>query len=172
MFQYGDSLPDFIAGFGPTADMPYLADLARLEAARTRAYHAADACPLAPQALADLADTDLLAARLSLHPSVNTVASRYPVTAIWAMNMNLQPLAEIVDWRGDDVVIARPAMDVEVRRFPTGTADFIDALRHAPLGDAAAHAVRAHPDIDITTTFAALLAAGVFVAFDLERRMQ
>jgi hypothetical protein len=170
MFQYGDSLPDFIAGFEPAADMPYLADLARLEAARTRAYHAADACPLAPQALADLADTNLLAARLSLHPSITVIASRYPVAAIWAMNTDLQPIAEITDWRGDDVVIARPAMDVEVRRFPTGTADFVDALRHVPLGEAAAQTVCGHPDIDLTATFATLLAAGVFIAFDLERR--
>ena len=36
MFEYGDELPDFIAGFPPAADVPYLADVARLEIAWSR----------------------------------------------------------------------------------------------------------------------------------------
>ncbi len=43
LMTYGDDFPDFIADFEPAAELPYLADVARLEAARTRAYHAADA---------------------------------------------------------------------------------------------------------------------------------
>ena len=43
---YGDEFADFIAAFEPARELPYLADVARLEAARTRAYHAADATPL------------------------------------------------------------------------------------------------------------------------------
>ena len=43
---YGDDFADFIAAFEPAPELPYLADVARLEAARTRAYHAADAAPL------------------------------------------------------------------------------------------------------------------------------
>ena len=43
---YGDDLPAFIAAFEPARGLPYLADVARLEAARTRSYHAADATPL------------------------------------------------------------------------------------------------------------------------------
>jgi preprotein translocase subunit SecD len=42
---YGDAYPDFIAGFEPARELPYLPDVARLEAARTHAYHAADAVP-------------------------------------------------------------------------------------------------------------------------------
>ena len=43
---YGDAFPAFIVTFEPARDLPYLADVARLEAARTRAYHAADAPPV------------------------------------------------------------------------------------------------------------------------------
>ena len=43
---YGDEFADFIATFEPASDLPYLADVARLEAARTRAYHSADAVPI------------------------------------------------------------------------------------------------------------------------------
>src|SRR5438876_7559091 len=40
---YGEAFPAFVAAFEPARELPYLADVARLEAARTRAYHAADA---------------------------------------------------------------------------------------------------------------------------------
>src|SRR5512146_2798388 len=47
LFQYGESFADFIDDFAPAAPLPYLADMARLEYLRGRAYHAADAEPLA-----------------------------------------------------------------------------------------------------------------------------
>src|SRR5690606_15015602 len=37
LMEYGDGFADFIAAFEPAAELPYLADIARLEAARTRA---------------------------------------------------------------------------------------------------------------------------------------
>src|SRR5690606_31278590 len=37
LMEYGDDFADFVAGFGPVAELEYLADVARLEAARTRA---------------------------------------------------------------------------------------------------------------------------------------
>src|SRR4051794_33123660 len=43
--EYGDELPAFIEGFAAAASVPYLADVARLEALWSRAYHAADAMP-------------------------------------------------------------------------------------------------------------------------------
>jgi len=46
MMFYGDAFPKFLANFEPARGVPYLADVAELEAARTRAYHAADAAPL------------------------------------------------------------------------------------------------------------------------------
>ncbi|MGH6796695.1 MAG: HvfC/BufC family peptide modification chaperone, partial [Methylocella sp.] len=55
MMFYGDEFPAFLADFEPAREVPYLAGVARLEAARTRACHAADARPLTPAALAGAA---------------------------------------------------------------------------------------------------------------------
>lgn len=165
LFRYGETFPAFIAGFEPTAGLPYLADLARLEAARTRACHAADAAPLAPQVLVAVAPDRLPALRLALHPSVTALASPFPVVTIWAMNTGAQPLAEITDWSGEDALIARPALEVEVRRFPPGTAAFVEALGHTPLGPAAQAALDCHPGFELATTFAALLTAGAFAGY-------
>src|SRR3546814_2803389 len=78
---YGDSLPAFIETFSPTASVPYLADVARLEMLRVRAYHAADSTPLSTDAIARfLADTDTLPLlRVALSPSLFLLRSRYAV---------------------------------------------------------------------------------------------
>src|SRR5437660_10582566 len=70
---YGDEFAAFIAAFEPARELPYLADVARLEAARTRSYHAADATPVDPGQLATL-DTDAIGGiRIDMHPSTAIV---------------------------------------------------------------------------------------------------
>ena len=83
ILAYGDSFPAFIGGFEPAAGVPYLADVARLEAAWTRAYHAADIAPLDIAALSALDASGLAAARLTPHPAAMLVRSRFPVGSIW-----------------------------------------------------------------------------------------
>src|SRR5476651_409961 len=83
---YGATFSSFIQGFEPAASVPYLADVARLERLRVRAYHAADAMPLDQQALiaALQQQSDLGELRLQLHPSLATLNSAYAVVALWA----------------------------------------------------------------------------------------
>src|SRR5271156_1592062 len=52
LFEYGRDFPPFVAGYEYAQDMPWLADVARIERAWLDAYHAADAEPLSPSALA------------------------------------------------------------------------------------------------------------------------
>ena len=54
LFEYGRDFPDFIERYEYAQSMPWLADVARIERAWLDAYHAADAEPLAPQALASI----------------------------------------------------------------------------------------------------------------------
>src|SRR6266576_6442706 len=70
---YGDEFAAFIATFEPARELPYLADVARLEAARTHSYHAADATPLGADHFAGF-DTDAVAGiRIDMHPSTEIV---------------------------------------------------------------------------------------------------
>ena len=57
LFRYGTTFPDFVARFEPASAVPFLADVARLELARGRAYHAADVRPLALEDFAPLDNT-------------------------------------------------------------------------------------------------------------------
>jgi hypothetical protein len=159
LVHYGDALADFIASFEPAAELPYLADVARLEAARTRAYHAADAVPLNPSYWQMLDPGALHSMRVRLHPSVQILRSSYPVVTIWAMNSGEAELRPIEDWRGEDAVIARPHSDVEVRALTAGGAIFLTALAAgASLADAAARAAE-EKGFNLAANLAGLISA-------------
>ena len=52
LLHYGATFPGFIEEFEPARTLAYLGDVARLELARGRAYHAADATPVGTEAFA------------------------------------------------------------------------------------------------------------------------
>jgi hypothetical protein len=85
LLDWGDSFPAFLAGFPPLAAYPYMADVARIELARGRAYHAADEAPLTPDQLVAAAASPATA-RLGLHPSVQLLHLSHPAVSIWAAN--------------------------------------------------------------------------------------
>ena len=165
LLHYGDAFADFIESFPPAAELPYLADVARLEAARTRAYHAADAAPLDPKHWRTLDPQILPRMRIALHPSMQVVRSNHPVVTIWAMNAGERELAPIEDWRGEDALIARPALEVEVRQLPPGGAAFLAALMDGTsFGVAAERTASRHPEFDLPANLAGLIGAGLATA--------
>jgi hypothetical protein len=159
---YGDDFPAFLATFEPARELSYLADVARLEAARTRAYHAADAEPVGADRFAAL-DSEMAGdLRIKMHPSTEIVRSRFPIVTIWAMNSGEQELAPVEDWRGEDALIARPHLDVHVRTLPPGGAAFLFALVDGrSIGEAAEAALADEPDFDLTCNLAGLIGSGL-----------
>ncbi len=159
---YGDGFADFLDRLPACAELPYLRDLARLEAARTHAYHAADATPLGPDTLTQLSPETLGDLRVTLHPAVAVIDSAYPIVTIWAMNSGERPLEEIEDWRGEAALISRPEFDVEVRALPPGGAAFVVALaQSATLAEATETALAAAPAFDLAFNLAALFSTGL-----------
>src|SRR5258708_3893528 len=158
---YGEDFPDFIATFEPARGLPYLADVARLEATRTRSYHAADVTPVGAEHFATLDCHAVEAIRVDMHPSIGIVRSAYPIVTIWAMNSGERELAPIENWRGEDALISRPYLEVLVRALPLGGAAFLLALAGGrPLGQAAEAAVADDPNFHLTCTLPALIAPG------------
>jgi hypothetical protein len=159
---YGDEFAAFITAFEPARELTYLADVARLEAARTRAYHAADATPVGAVEFAALDASAVGSIRVDLHPSAEIVRSPHPMVTIWAMNSGERELASIDNWHGEDALVVRPYLDVEVRLLPSGGAAFLLALARArPLGEAAAAALADHPEFDLTCNLAGLIDSGL-----------
>ncbi len=164
MMVYGDDFPPFIESFEPAADVPYLADIARLEATRTRAYHAADAEPLSRDVLAGALSVGAENLGFTLHPSFEIVTSLFPIVTIWAMNAGEAEVAPIEDWSGEDALVLRPGLDALVTCLPRGGAGFLEALqRGTPLGAAVETAHATTPGFDIAENLVILLGAGLVV---------
>lgn len=166
LHTYGDDFGDFIAAFEPAAGLPYLADVARLEAARTRAYHAADVQPLAAAAFSEIDPQAVGNLRLTLHPSLQVLRSVHPVVTIWAMNSGELELGPVDPDAAEDALVLRPALAVAVRALPPGGAAFLLALSGgATLADAAANAVTDDARFDLTANLAGLVDSGAITDF-------
>lgn len=132
LVEYGEGFAEFVASFAPAAAVPYLADVVRLEQARVRAFHAADAVPVPQAALAALlaAPARLGATRATLHPACTWLRSRHAVHAIWLAHHtaagDLRGLAVDVP---QQVLVARPRLAVAVEPIDASVADALDALR-------------------------------------------
>ena len=165
LLHYGDGLPDFIARFESLAALPYLADVARLELAYTRAFHAADAPPLPGQRLNDVAADRIGAVHIALHPSLQVLRSVHPVADIWAMNTGRAPLCEIADWIAQDVLVLRPHHEVAVVALAPGEAEFLSQLQAgATLEQAAGAALEETNAFDLAAALAATFTRGAVVA--------
>lgn len=166
LLHYGASLPEFLAHFEPAAELPYLADVARLELAYTRAFHATDVAPLPVDRLGSIAAENLGAVRVTLHPSLQILRSAHPVVTIWAMNTGRTPLCEIEDWTAQDVLVLRPHYDTAVIALAPGEAEFLLQLQAgANVAEAAAAALQDAADFNLAAALAALFTRGTVIAF-------
>jgi len=164
LMSYGDDFGDFIETFPPARSLPYLGDVARLEAAHTRAYHAADASPLTVDELAALASCAWEHVRIAFHPSTQIVRSSYPVVAIWEAHVLAEPSSPINVSIPEDALVSRPELNVEVHRLPPGAAVFILGLMGgALLGEAADEAAVADPRFDLVASLSIILAHRLIV---------
>jgi hypothetical protein len=162
---YGDDFAGFVEAFDPAAELSYLPDVIRLEAARGRAYHAADQSPLGASALAGL-DSELLAGlRFTFHPSASIICSIHPIVTIWAMYSGEMELSPIEPWLGEDALVVRPHLTVRLQRLPPGGARFLTALMSgATLADAAEIALGTAPEFDLAANLASILQIGALTA--------
>lgn len=173
--HYGEGFPAFVEGFGPAAPVPYLADVARLEMARVRSHHAADAAPVGPDAVQRaLASGERLGAvRWVLHPSMAVIESRHAIVSLWAAHQGQGDLSSVDPDTPESALLLRDGLDVLVRRIPRGAARFISALQEGrAFGEAAAVAAVdpatsdseiAAGEFDLPQTLSLLLAHGGLV---------
>lgn len=166
MFEYGAGLADFIAGFAPAASVPYLADVAALEAARTAAWHAADAPALSAALLArrvaGRSGEALLAARVTAHPAARVVASGHPIASVWAAHQGDDPEPAVDGpWRAETALVTRPAGEVRVRALePAAGAFAVALLAGASVGEAGAAALDEDEGFEAGTALVMLADAG------------
>lgn len=169
LFEYGSDFPDFIDSCEYARPMPWLSDVARIERAWLDAFHAADAQPLAPDALASIAAQRLAGIVFMPHPATRIMRSRFPAASIFAANQRDGPVARVGDIGPEDALVTRPDLDVVVRRLPPGGAVFLlSLLSGETLGEAAAAAFSDSPGFDLSANIAGMIEAGAFTAINQE----
>jgi hypothetical protein len=134
MMLYGDDFADFIAQFPPAATLGYLPDVARLEQAIRRSYHAADALSIDPLVFTTLTEADLQTLRLRFAPAVQIVASPWPIFGIWAANMRGAAAPQMA---AEAVMVMRPDFDPMPSLLPQHSLETVQAfIAGAELGAA------------------------------------
>lgn len=163
LLEYGRDFPDFIESYAYARDMPWLADVARIERAWLDAYHAADAAVLAVEALSAVDQALLTNLQFAPHPATRVLRSIYPVVTIFTMNKTDEPVSPIDLNKAEDALITRPDADVIVSRLPAGGAAFLLSLMQgATLGAAATAAFAETPSFDLASNLGGMISAGVF----------
>jgi hypothetical protein len=164
LMTYGDDLAEFIEAFPPAQTVPYLGDIARLEAARTRAYHAADAAPIDVDELAALGSRAWAEARVVLHPSIELISSAYPIVTIWKAHQRQKRRGLIDGAQSEDALVARPKFAVEIYRLPPGGAVFMSELvKGATFREAADEAAASDYRFEIVNNLTGLMANGLII---------
>lgn len=165
MMFYGAEFPAFLEGMSQLSHLGYLGDVARLELALRHSYHAADAAPIAPEALATLSETELLATKVTLAPAVQLLRSHWPVQAIWHFNTvagasQPQPGAQ-------DVLITRPEFDPVPQVLTASGYIWVAALNEgASIGDAVSLATQTDEDFDMVAPLALLLQGNAIIGLE------
>src|SRR3712207_2402637 len=166
---YGDDFGGFIETFPPARSVSYLGDVARLEAALTCAYHAADVSPLTVEELAS-APYRWEQTQVELHPSVRIITSPYPIVSVWEAHIRPGSHSTVDGSIAEDALVARPDLEVEVHRLPPGAAIFLSMLlKGTPLRDAADAAAQSEFCFDLVTTLSGILASRIIVGLRRER---
>jgi len=166
--DFGGELGDFLAGWPPARQLPYLPDVARLEWAVEHAFHAAEAPLLDLTTLAAVAQEVLPGLHFALHPASRIVRSPYPILRIWQVNQpdfNGDRSANL-DAGGDTVLVIRRGATVELERLSPGELELLQALAaDLTLAQAHARALEADPALDLTELLRHHVLDGTLVAF-------
>jgi len=165
---FGEGFPEFLQNFEPAAKLVYLADVARLERAVSRALHAADVESLTLARLAGVDPSERARIRFIAHPSLGLLSSPYPVDAIWrAVLARNDALMAAIDLGAGPVhlLIDRCSGDVEVTRLDEPRWRFAKDLFG---GEPLATALEACGDDNAADWLAGHLAVGHFMSFELE----
>ncbi len=162
---YGERFAEFLAGFGPARELPYLAGVARLDRFWTEAHVAPDEGVASGPDIAARAPEVLAQAILRPHASARWAwFDDAPVVTIWRRNRDIGgTVAPGLEWRGEGALVVRPHGAVEALALDRAGCVFLDRCAGgATLAEAGAAAVEADPGADLSGLMRCLLEAGAF----------
>lgn len=167
--RFGAEWPLFIADYPHAADLPYLADVARLEWSWHECFHAADATGLDLGRLAAVPAEAHARLRFRLQPAARLVASSSPILQIWQVNQPEYAGPLEVDWArpGDSLLLTRQGSEVVMESLPEAAFRFLSALScGAPFEAAANASLSEEAEFDLQGFLVESVQSGIIVDFD------
>lgn len=165
MLMYGGCFADFIDGFEPARELPYLSGVARLDRLWIEAHTAPDATAVDSAWLTRLSPERLGGLLLRPHPAARWLLfDALPIFSIWATNRVGTGRSDEIVWQGEGALLTRPVDSVEWQALEPAGGAFLDACAAGHLlAEAAGAALNVQPDVDIATLLSRLLSAGALI---------
>lgn len=165
LMDYGAEFADFLAGFAPAAELPYLPAVARLDRCWTECHLAADATAVDRNWLAQQAPDTLPLVQLRPHPAARwSWCKEHPAYALWHSHRAGLALPDSLDWCGDGALLTRPHAEVTWRPLSRAGVAFLDACAQGlTLEAAATNALDTDPTADFAGLMGCLLDAGALI---------
>lgn len=162
--EYGATFPSFLASFPPANELPYLADVARIDRMWIEAQFAQDAMALSSTRWAHLSADDLGRKRPIFHPAARFAWVRHSAASIWIHHRAAGSDSELTIADSEEgILLTRPALQIEHRIISRSAHQFLDCVtRGESLGTAAEAVLQMDADADIASLLATMLAAGTF----------
>jgi hypothetical protein len=164
--EYGAAFPAFVESRTAAHDLPYLADIARLDWAFNVAFHSPADGRLSTADLAVIPTEELPSKGLALAAGAGLIRSRYPIDRIWTASQPgaSEETVDLAEGAASLLVLRRPD-DAGFIVLERGEAAFLAALDAGQSLDAAAEAGLADdPAFNLSTTFSRLLRLQAFAA--------
>lgn len=130
---WGAALPGFLAGEPQLADVPYLADVARVEWALHCSADAPDAAPFEPASFALLGQIEADQLTLRLPPGTVVLRSGWPVVSLVNAHLQQEPTFDIVAARvqaraGETALVWRQGLRPHLAACTDAEAALLEAL--------------------------------------------
>lgn len=161
---YGSDFPDYLGALLNLAELPWLADVARLDHDWLGAFCAEDEPVVEPASLASITPGDL--ANLCLMPR-RPVRWRWcpthPVYSLWHYNREGLDWRDEIPWHGEGALLVGSTEGVSHQPLEHAGCVFLDACAAGhSLDRASALALEIQTDLDFTDLLGRLMRAGVF----------
>jgi hypothetical protein len=170
--EYGEGFAEFLAGFAPTTELPYLAEVARLEWQVHRAHYAADAIAFDAARLAAIAPARQSQLRMRLHPACHIVHSTYPLARLWLIHQpDFVGPVDIDPAHGPThSLVYRPGFRVKVCALAEAQSGFLEAAyAGANLQDALTAAQTSDPKFDLGGCLIEWVRSSIIVDFWMDK---
>lgn len=159
--DYGADFPDFLARQPWTSELPYLADVARLDWLWLSAFLAPDIERLAP--LTNESDSR----RIGLHPTARFTWLATPAMTIWQAHRDPWDLAELApEWREEGALFTRRGQEVRAELIgPESHHLLLTCAAGMGLDDCLVAVSAAFPNADVADLFDRCFMSGALIIF-------